>query len=199
MGLLLNREAIPDLIDLLKTSRDDRVRRAALTSLAMLPSEQNRPLYMQYLNDKDEKMRAAAAEGIGRLKQPNDIPMLEKMLKSEGKQSVRLALAFALVMDGQAVISQFSPLQSIVNGLDSASYRDTAYPYLIELARDPTVRAGLYGPLLTGTRTEKIDLAGVLARSGGQDSLAPLQKLANDPDPSISQEAVRAMQVLQGK
>jgi len=41
MGLLLNREAIGDLIDLLNNTRDDRVRRAALTSLAMLPSEQN--------------------------------------------------------------------------------------------------------------------------------------------------------------
>jgi HEAT repeat protein len=199
MGLLLNREAIPQLIDLLKTSHDDKVRRAALTSLAMLPSEQNRPLYMQYLSDKDEKMRGAAAEGIGRLKQPNDVPMLEKMLKSEGKQSVRLALSFALVMDGQAVISQFSPLQSIVNGLDSAAFRDTCYPYLIELARDPNVRAGLYGPLITGTRTERIDLAGVMARSGDNDSIAPLQKLAKDPDPSVSQEAVRAVQALQGR
>jgi len=199
MGLLLVRESIPDLVDLIRTTRDDRVRRAALTSLAMLPSEQNRPLYLLYLQDKDEKMRGAAAEGIGRLKNPADVQLLEKALKNEGKISVRLALSFALVMDGQAVISQFSPLQFIVNNLDSAAYQDTAFPYLIELARDPTVRAGLYGPMLNGTRTERIDLAGVMARSGDRDSIPPLQKLANDADPSIAQEAVRAITTLQAR
>ncbi|HUA63527.1 MAG TPA: HEAT repeat domain-containing protein [Verrucomicrobiae bacterium] len=199
VGLLLDRDSIPELIDLVRNGRDDRVRRAALTSLAMLPSEQGRPLFMQYLSDKDEKMRTAAAEGIGRLKQPNDVPMLQKLLKAEGKPSVRLAIQFALVMEGQAVVSEFSPLQAIIDALDSASFRDTAFPYLIELARDPTVRAGLYGPMLTGTKTEKIDLAGVMARSGETDSIAPLQKLKNDPDPSIAQEAVRALQAIQGK
>jgi len=197
MGLLLNREAIGDLIELLNNSRDDRVRRAALTSLAMLPSEQNRAIYTRLLNDKDEKMRAAAAEGFGRLRQPGDVPLLEKALKNEGKPLPRLSLSFALVLDGRTEASQFSPLTFIVNNLNSAMYKGAAFPLLVELARDAGVRKALYGVLLGGLKEEKIALAGVLARSGDKDSIPPLKQLANDPDPAVSQEAVRAATVLE--
>ena len=197
MGLLLNRDAIPDLIDLLNSSRDDRVKRAALTSLAMLPSEKNRPIFTKYLNDRDEKMRAAAAEGFGRLRNVDDIPMLQKALKNELKPLVRLSLCFALVMEGQTEVSQFSPLQFIVNNLNLAAFKGAAFPFLVELARDGNTRKALYGPLLHGLKEEKIALAGVLARSGDKDSIAPLKQLSNDPDPEVSQEAVRAVTVLQ--
>lgn len=199
MGLLLNRDAIPDLIDLLNSSRDDRVKRAALTSLAMLPNERSRPIYTRYLNDKDEKMRAAAAEGFGRLRQAGDLPMLEKAVKNEGRPLVRLSLCFALVMDGRREVSQFSPLQFIVNNLNSAAFKGAAFPFLVELARDDNARAALYAPLLHGLKEERIALAGVMARSGDKDSIAPLKQLSNDPDPEVSQEAVRAVTVLQAR
>jgi HEAT repeat protein len=199
MGLLLNREAIGDLIDLLNASRDDKVRRAALTSLAMLPGERNRAIYARYLTDRDEKMRAAAAEGFGRLRQPADLPMLEKALKGEEKPLTRLSLAFALVLDGRTETGQFSPLTFVINNLNLAMYKGVAFPLLVELARDAGVRNALYGPMLRGTKEEKIALAGVLARSGDKDSIAPLHRLASDPDPAISQEAVRAATVLESR
>ncbi len=199
MGLLLNREAIGDLIDLLYNAHDDRVRRAALTSLAMLPSEQSRSIFTRYLTDKDERMRSAAAEGFGRLRQPADVPMLEKALKIEPKPLPRLSLCFALVMDGHTETGMLSPLIFLVNNLNSAMYKGAAFPLLVELAREPAVRKALYGPLLSGLKEEKIALAGVLARSGDKDSIVPLKQLANDPDPAVSQEAVRAATVLQGR
>ena len=36
-GLLLNKEAVPDLVDVLNHARDTKVKRAALTAIAMLP------------------------------------------------------------------------------------------------------------------------------------------------------------------
>jgi hypothetical protein len=39
----------------------------------------------------------------------------------------------------------------------------------------------------------------VLARSGDKDSIAPLKQLANDPDPAVSQEAVRAATMLEAR
>ena len=71
-GLLRNREAVPDLMEVLKRAKDAKVRRAALGSLAMLPDPKSRGTYQQYLNDKDEKMRAGAAEGFARLRDPAD-------------------------------------------------------------------------------------------------------------------------------
>ena len=64
MGLLRNKDAVPALTDVLTHSKDAKVKRAALTALAMLPAEKSRAVYMQYLHDKDDRLRAAAAEGL---------------------------------------------------------------------------------------------------------------------------------------
>ena len=77
-GLLYNMEALPALRDVLTRTKSTRVRRAALTSIAMLPDPQNRPLLSRYLQDRDAGLRGAAAEGLGRLKDPADAPALEK-------------------------------------------------------------------------------------------------------------------------
>ena len=198
-GLLRNKEAAPALADVLTRAKDAKVKRAALTSLAMLPSEKSRPIYTQYLNDKDDRLRAAAAEGFGRLKNPSDAAMLEKAWLDEGKPQPRLSLAFALVLDGKTALSEFSPLQFLINNLNSAAYNGEAFPFLVELARDPKMRESLYAPMGTGTKAEKIGLAGVLARSGDADSVAPLQKLTNDPDPAVAQAALTAVRNLQAR
>ena len=199
-GLLRNQEAVPDLTDVLTNrARDVKVKRAALTSLAMLPSEKSRSLYGQYLHDKDDKLRGAAAVGYARLRNPADLPVLEKAWQDEGKTSPRLSMAFAQVMLGKTELSEFSPLQYLVNNLNSASYKGEAAPLLVELARDPRVRTLLYQALQKGTKDEKIGIAGVLARSGDQQSVAALQTLTNDPDPEVSKEALRAVRTLQAK
>lgn len=198
-GLLQNKSAVPDLTDALNRTRDAKVRRAALTAIAMLPTDGSRSLYARYLTDKDEKMRAAAAEGYARLRNPADLPMIEKAWQDEGKTPARLGLAFAQVMLGKTEISEFSPLSYLINTLDSASYRDVAQAYLVELARDASVRKALYAPLDTGTKDEKIGLARVLARSGDKDSVAYLQKLTNDTDNDVAQEGQRALRTLQAR
>jgi HEAT repeat protein len=198
-GLLRTREALPDLAGVLKRARDAKVRRAALTSIAMLPDESSRPLYQQYLRDKDDKLRGAAAEGLGRLKNPADLPALEQAWRDENKTSARLSLAFAQVMLGKTELSEFSPLQLLINTLNSSAYKGEAFPLLVELARDAKVRQALYRPMQTGTNDEKIGLAGVLARSGDQSSIAELEKLVKDPNPDVAREALRAQRTLQAR
>jgi len=198
-GLLLNKEAVPDLTDVLNRTRDARVRRAALTAIAMLPVEQSRSLYTQYLKDKDEKMRGAAAEGFARLGNPADLPTIEKAWQDETKTSPRLSLAFAQVMLGKTELSEFSPLQYLINTLNSSAYKGEARPLLIELAREDAVRQALYAPLQKGTKDEKIGLLRVLARSGDKSSVAEAQKLTNDPDNDVSQEALRTVRTLQAR
>ncbi len=198
-GLLQNKEALPDLVDALNRARDAKVRRAALTAIAMLPAESSRALYSRYLTDKDDKMRAGAAEGIARLRNPADLPMLEKAWQDEGKTPPRLALAFAQVMLGKLDTAEFSPLTYLINTLDSASYREVAQAYLIELARDERVRMALYASLNNATKDEKIGLARVLARSGDKESVSYLQKLSNDSDNEVAQEGQRALRTLQAR
>jgi HEAT repeat protein len=198
-GLLRNRSAVPDLMEVLKRAKDAKVRRAALGSLAMLPDEKSRAVYQQYLNDKDEKMRAAAAEGFARLRNPADSAMIEQVWKDEGKTSARISLAFAMVMLGRTEISEFSPLQYLINNLNSSAYKGEALPFLTEVARDNSTRKALYGPIGTGTKDEKIGLARVLAVSGDKESVAYLEKVSRDSDPEVAQEGLRAMKNLQAR
>jgi HEAT repeat protein len=198
-GLLLNKSAVPELTGVLNRTRDARVRRAALTAIAMLPLDESRGLYAQYLNDKDEKMRGAAAEGYARLRNPADLPILEKAWQAEGKTSPRLSLAFAQVMLGKTELSEFSPLQYLINTLNSAAFKGVALPFLVELARQDNVRQSLYAPMQKGTKDEKIGLLRVLARSGDKSSIPEAQKLTNDPDNDVSQEALRTVRTLQAR
>ncbi|HXA49129.1 MAG TPA: HEAT repeat domain-containing protein [Candidatus Acidoferrum sp.] len=199
MGLLRNQAAVPDLLGVLKDAKNDKVRRAALGSLAMMPNEQSRPVFQQYLSDKDDKMRAAAAEGFARLRNPADQAQLEKAWQAEGRTPPRLSLAFALVMSGRVDLAEFTPLQYLINNLNSSAYKGVAEPFLVELARDERVRAALYPALATGTKDEKIGLAHVLARSGDAASLPYLEKLTKDTDPAVSSEGVRAMRNLKAR
>ena len=198
-GLLQNKAALPDLVDVLNHTRDSKVRRAALTAIAMLPDPSSREIYARYLGDKDDKMRAAAAEGYARLKNPADLPLLEKSWQDETKPEPRLSMAFAQVMLGKTEVSEFSPLQFLIDNLNSAAYHGEAFPFLVELARDPNVRKSLYTPLLNGTKSEKIYLARVMARSGDRDDAPQLEKLSHDGDPEVGQEALRALQNLQAR
>jgi HEAT repeat protein len=199
VGVLRDMSAVPAIADVVNRARDMKVKRQALTSLAMLPEESSRPVYQQYLKDKDDRLRAAAAEGYARLRNPKDLPMLEQAWQDEPKPQARVSLAFALVMLGRRDVSESSPLQFLVNNLNSAAYNGEAFPFLVELARDRDVRQALYKQLPTGTKAEKIGLAGVLARSGDQASIPELQKLTNDPDPEVSKEALRAVRTLQAR
>lgn len=199
VGLLQNKSSAPQLVDVIETTRSNKIKHAALTSLAMLPDEKSRPVYTRYLHDKDDALRAAAAEGFGRLKNPADLPMLEQASQDEGKPSPRLSLAFAQVMLGKTEVSEFSPLQSLINGLNSMGYKGVAYAYLVEIARNPALRPALYHAVDIGTKDEKVYLARALAVSGGQDTVECLEKLSRDGDGDIAGEGLRALRTLKAR
>ena len=184
VGLLQDRAAIPAVHDALDHARSVKVRRAALEALALMPDASLRNVFRTWLTSTDDFLRASAAEGLGRLKDADDKPALEKMFSDETKTGPRLAAAFGLAELGKLDMSALAPLRYLVNNLNIAAWRGVARPYLVELARDPAVRQALY-PALTlpdATKDEKTGLAEVLAASGGADSVAPLQALSRDQD-----------------
>lgn len=198
-GLLLNKEEVPDLVNTLNNARNAKVKRAALTAIAMLPVPGSHDLYTQYLNDKDDKMRAAAAEGLARLRNPADLATVQKAWNDEMKVPARLADAFAMVMLGRIDATEFSPLTYLINSLNSAAWDGVAFAYLTELAREPKIRTALYAPLDTGTKDEKIGISRVLARSGDKESLVHLQKMSNDPDSDVAKAGLDAVRSLQAR
>jgi HEAT repeat protein len=193
-GQLQNRDAVPVLQDILKTNSRPKVRQAALIALAKLPEPSTKPLFVQFLNDRDNYLRAAAAEGIGRSGDRSDIERLRKAMAAERNESARLSMAFALVKLGD-----HSYLNYMLDGLNSTFHRGEARPFLVELARDPQVLSQLYGPLLRGSKDQKKNLAYVLAVSGTAESVPLLDKLSHDADPEVAEEAIRASKSLKAR
>ncbi|MGD0201139.1 MAG: HEAT repeat domain-containing protein [Bryobacteraceae bacterium] len=198
-GLLRNREALPQLRSALADAQSAKVRRAALTAMAMMPDPASRPIYERYLTDRDEGLRAAALEGLARLKDPADLPALEKIYAEEAKRPAQLAAAFGLVMLGRSQIAEFSPLQFLINTLNSVAWRGVARAYLIELARDPAIRRPLQEQVQGGTKDEKIELARILGVSGDRDAVPCLEALSHDADAEVGGAALEALRTLKAR
>jgi HEAT repeat protein len=198
-GILLNREAGPDVRDALEHARTVKVRRAALTALAMLANPADHAIFLRYLSDKDDNLRSAASEGLGRVKNPIDRPTLDGTFKNEHRMGPRLAAAFALVSLGNLDTGEFSPLLYLVNTLNVKSYQGVALAYATELARDLKIRLAIYPMLPRATKDEKIQLCTVFARSGERDTLPYLETLSVDPDHDVAQEAVRSLRTLRAR
>jgi HEAT repeat protein len=195
-GLLKAKDSVPELQKLARDTDSPKVRRAALTSLSMLPTPASRPMFDAALTDKNDGIRASGAEGLGRLKDASDLARVEKAFTEEKKMAPRLALAFAAVSLGNTQTGEFAPLTYLVNTLNSKSYREVARPYLAELAREAAVRGALYGYLKAATREEKTGLATVFASSGDSGSVPQLEWMSKDTDPEVAQEALRALRTL---
>jgi HEAT repeat protein len=198
-GILQNASAARDVRDVIDRTGSLRVRRAALTALAMLAAEDHRPVYVRFFTDKDDALRAAAAEGYARLKNPADRPMLAKAFSEERKQNPRLGIAFALVAAGDREYAEFSALRYLVNTLNLKAWRGVARAYLVELSLASGIRLTLYPVLATGTKDEKSQLCQVLAMTGDDLTLRYLESLASDTDTGVAQEALKAVRALKAR
>lgn len=194
LGLLRADSAIPALRQLLENSKDKKVRSAALEALAFMPQEQTAPLFAQYLNDREKELRTSAALGLGRLKDPNHLAVLQEAREKEKDSGVRLALAFALVANGQ-----MQYLEELVSNLSSRLRRGEAEPYLIELARAEAVREALRPRLYSPDPEIRKNLCRVYAASGNSTSISYLEVLLRDRDAEVVQEASRAIRILRSR
>ena len=194
VGQLLVKEAVPELVGLVKTSENKKIRRQSLIALAKIPDSAERTTFLLYVRDRDHQMRAAAAEGIGRAGDPQDLQVITDAFTKEKNESARLSMAFASVYLGDA-----SQLSYLTDGLNSTFHRMEARPFLVELARKPAVLNRLYELLTAGTNDQKRHLAYVLSVSGTQESVSHLEKLTHDPEPKVAQAAIQAMNNLQSR
>jgi HEAT repeat protein len=198
-GILLNRAAIPDLRDAYERARTIKIKRAALTAIAMLADQASRDLFVPALTDRDDGLRAAAAEGYARLKDPADLPVLEKAFGEERKMQPRLSTAFALVMLGRHELSELSPLRYLINTLNSRFYKDYAQPLLVELTRDAAVRKAIYPSFAGANNEEKVHLCRILARTGDAETLPVLEPLQYDSNSEVALEAAKAIRNLKAR
>jgi hypothetical protein len=199
VGMLRTTDAVPDLKRVVENG-NKKPRRSALAALGQIADPASLPYFEQYLNDKDEGLRAAAAEGIGRVGVAADRARVQELFRSEKKVSLRLSLAFALVGLGDVDGATDGPLRYLSSNLTSRSWKGVASPFLIELARKPQVRQVIHQMLSDlGDKDELMGLANVLAVSGGQDSVPALEQLSRNSDPEVSKEALRALRLIRSR
>lgn len=199
VGVLANREASPEVRDTLEHARTPRVRREAAQTLAMLGDLADRDTFLKFLADKDDFVRAAGAEGLGRVRNAADRTALDQAFAAERQMNPRLSQAFALSSLGNLDMGEFSPFRYLIHTLNSRAYRGVAAGFLTELLRDEKARAAVYPVMYGSAKDEKIQLAIVLGKSGGADSVSYLETLSKDPDPDVAQEGIRSLRTLRAR
>jgi HEAT repeat protein len=198
-GMLRDTDALPTLRSIVSDPRNTKVQRGALMAIAMMPQPQDRDLFVRQLGSSDAKLRAAASEGLGRIGNRADVPSLEKLWSDEDRMAPRLAVGFALVMDGNLNVAPDAPLRYLINTLNNAAYHEVSYAYLVEAARQQAVLHVLYTQLDPGSKDEKIYLGRVIAASGDQGSQMFLDKLSRDNDPEVAREGLRSLRSLRSR
>ncbi len=198
-GLLMNHSLIPDLEKTLLLPQSPKAKRAAIGALGQLKSESSRPIFEKHLEDKDDGIRAAAAEALGRLASPADSKRIEALFNDEGKMQPRLAQAFALVAQGDHQFEEFSPLRYLTNSLNSKAWGGIAEAYVTELVRQPAVLNAIYSTIPSSPKDEKIRFARALSKSGDKSSIEKIEGLTKDANAEVAEESVRALRVLKAR
>lgn len=198
-GLLRNKAATPEIRDAIDRARTEKVKRAGAGALAMIADPGDHPRFIGFLADRDDAVRAAGGEGLGRLRNPVDRSALDRAFGGERSTNARLAMAFALSMLGSLETAELAPFRYLVNTLNLRTYKNVALAYLIELAREQPVRQALYTILPRATKEEKIGLSMVLGRSGDRDSMQYLQTLSMDSDTDVAAEGLRGLRTLRAR
>jgi HEAT repeat protein len=199
IGDLRSLDSAPQVRDAVRNARNKNIRRAALTALAMLGIPGDRQLFLQYTSDKDEQLRASALEGIGRIREPEDTPLLQSAFNEPNADwRVHLAAAYGLVSEGDVNTSDTGALRFLIQNLDlGGSKGSTANAYLTELARRPEVITAIGKMINDATTDQKVALCNVIAASHDPAALPILSNLTRDPDSQVALAAVKAQRVAQ--
>jgi HEAT repeat protein len=198
-GTLRNRAAAPQVADVFDHARNQKIKRVAATTLAELARPEDRAYFVVWLNDRDDLIRAAGAEGLGRLKQPQDRPALEMALKGEHILAPRIAEVYAVISLGNLDMAELSPFSYLIDSLNAKASRVYGQPYLIELARDLAVRRTIYAYIPKASKDVKMSLSYILGVSGDKDSIPVLEMLSMDPDAQVAQEGIRGLRSLRAR
>lgn len=166
----------------------------------MLALADDRQTFQNYASNKDAALRTAALEGLGRLREPEDTPLLQTAYNEPNADwRVHLAAAFALVNEGQVSDADFAPLPYLVESLDTKTRANTATAYLTELARNDTVVNVLAKLAPQSTKGQKQALCQVFAASQNASAIPALTNLSRDIDPDVALAASNALRMLKAR
>lgn len=183
-----------------RDARNVHVQRAALEALAMLGLPGDRSLFLQYASDRDPELRAAALEGLGRVREPADTPLLQQAYdKPNVDWRIHLAAAFGLVDEGKVGDDEFAPLPYLVESLSTHPRANAASAYLTELARRDDVLNVLVKMIPQATKDQKEAFCSIFAASGNRNVVPALTNLTRDIEPDVALAASNALRIVKAR
>lgn len=159
---------------------------SALDGLAQIGHESSVPLFKSRLTDRDQFIRRAAVEGLGRAGAASEIATLEALITNDGSEMVRAAAAFALQKLGRNYVA------ALAKALDSDDMAPQVAGYFFEIG--PSVAAELAAHLKDPRESVRGNAALVLGAIGSQAEIAALEPLLQDRDGDVRRSAQRAIE-----
>ena len=186
LGDIKERTAITALTEQLEHYRKGEGAWSALDALAKIGDPSSVPHFQSRLTDRDEYIRRAAAEGLGRAGDTSQIAAFEAGVAKDSSETVRAAMAFALVKLGR----DYTP--HLLTFLGDDKVVSQVGDYLIELG--PSTAEELVKRLGDPDGTVRANAALILGAVGTRDHLVPLQRLAQDRDTDVRRAVERAIE-----
>ena len=185
LGMLREERAVNALTEQLKYYAKGEGAWSALDSLARIGHPSSVPLFTERLTDRDEYVRRAAAEGLGRAGDKASIAALETGAGNDTSEMARAAMAYALQKLGRNYVWR------LIEFLDNSKTTLQVQEYLMEFG--PPVEKELLPSLQEPDEAIRAAVADVLGEIGGDASLTVLENLqGRDKDKDVIVAAKRA-------
>lgn len=159
---------------------------SALDALAKTAHPSSVPLFKSRLADRDQFIRRAAAEGLGRTGDTSELAALQAGAAKDSSGMARAAMAFALVKLGHDYTGH------LMNMLDDDKTVGQVAEYLIELG--PAAAPELVKRLQDADKAVRGNAALILGVVGTQEHVPALAPLLTDRDPDVRTAAERAIE-----
>ena len=159
---------------------------SALDALAKIAHPSSVPLFKSRLIDRDQYIRRAAAEGLGRTGDTSELAGLQAAAAKDSSGMVRAATAFALVKLGLDYTGH------LINMLDDDKTVPQVAGYLIELG--PSVAPELVKRLNDADKPVRGNAALILGVVGTHEHIPALAPLLTDRDQDVRTAAERAIE-----
>jgi HEAT repeat protein len=159
---------------------------SAFDALARIGHPSSVSLFKGQLASKDEYLRRAAAEGLGRAGDASELATLQGGANTDQSAMVRAAMAFAMQKLGQNYLTR------LVDFLNSTRVVPQVQGYLIELG--PEIVPQLLPRLQEPDPDVRARVAEVLGALGDQSTIGTVEPLIRDRDHGVASAAERAIE-----
>ena len=186
LGEIGDVTAVTALTEQLEHYRKGEGAWSALDALARIGHESSVPIFKARLTDRDQYIRRAAVEGLGRAGARDDIASIDALLVQDSSGMVRAAAAFALQKLGRDAVPQLAA------ALASDRLAPQIAGYFIELG--PSTTPALSAHLKDLNDAVRGNVALVLGTIGGDAEISVIEPLLQDKDRDVVRAAQSAIE-----